>query len=168
MVIFNKKECEYIKSFYNTEEEFNSETIQDYGDLKIKFSKASSTKYISTTNEELINFVLEKLKPYDVISIPEIKFMKYEVGDKLARHTDFSKYGVDVIFKTYLFQLSDSDEYVGGDLIVGNEVQSRTQGSMTIINPTTPHEVTPVIKGQRVSLVVFLREKNLSIVKSII
>jgi predicted 2-oxoglutarate/Fe(II)-dependent dioxygenase YbiX len=167
MVIFSKEDCEYIKSVYYTENEFDATTVQDYGDVKIKFSNASS-KYVITQNKELTAFLLEKLKPHGVKSIPEIKYMKYQVGDNLARHTDFSKYGVDIIFKTYLFQLSDSDEYTGGDLIVGNTIQSREQGTMTVISPTTPHEVTKVTSGERLSLVIFLREENLNLSKSII
>lgn len=167
MVIFSKEDCEYIKSVYYTENEFDATTVQDYGDVKIKFSNASS-KYVITQNKELTSFLLEKLKPHGVKSIPEIKYMKYQVGDNLARHTDFSKYGVDIIFKTYLFQLSDSDEYTGGDLIVGNTIQSREQGTMTVISPTTPHEVTKVTSGERLSLVIFLREENLNLSKSII
>jgi len=167
MVIFSKEDCEYIKSVYYTENEIDASGIHDYGTVKIKFGNASS-KYAISQNQDLIDFLLEKLKPHGVKSIPQVKFMKYGVGDNLARHTDFSKYGVDIIFKTYLFQLSAPDDYVGGDLIVGRDVQSREQGSMCIINPTTPHEVTKVISGERLSLVIFLREKNLVFDKPII
>ena len=167
MIIFSKEECEYIKSIYYSETEIDASDIHDYGTVKIKFSSASS-KYVLTQNKGLRDFLLEKLKPHGVKSIPDVKYMRYQVGDSLARHTDFSKYGVDIIFKTYLFQLSASDEYVGGDLIVGSEIQSREQGSMVIINPTTPHEVTKIISGERLSLVLFLREKNLTLIKSVI
>lgn len=167
MVVFTPEECEYIKSFYNTEIEHSSNEVQKYGDVNIKFSN-SSTKYTSTQNEELIKFLENKLNQYGVKSIPLVKFMRYETGDNLARHTDFSKYGVDIIYKTYLIQLSKSDDYSGGDLIVGKDVQSREQGSLFIINPTTPHEVTKVLSGERISLVLFLREGNLNIQKTII
>jgi predicted 2-oxoglutarate/Fe(II)-dependent dioxygenase YbiX len=167
MVVFTPEECEYIKSFYIIESEHSSDEVQNYGSVKLKFSN-SSAKYISTTNEELIKFLETKLNKLGVKSIPLVKFMRYQTGDNLARHTDFSKYGVDIIYKTYLVQLSKSDDYVGGDLIVGNDIQSKEQGSLCIINPTTPHEVTKVISGERISLVLFLREENLNIVKSII
>jgi len=167
MVVFTPEECEYIKSFYDTESEHSSDEIQKYGDVTIKFSN-SSTKYTSTQNEELIKFLESKLNQYGVKSIPLVKFMRYQKGDKLARHTDFSKYGVDIIYKTYLVQLSDSNDYEGGDLIVGKEIASREQGSLSIINPTTPHEVTKVISGERLSMVLFLREANLNIKKTII
>lgn len=167
MVVFTPEECEWIKSFYDTDSEHSSDEVQKYGDVYIKFGK-SSTKYTSTKNEELIKFLENKLNQWGVKSIPLVKFMRYQTGDNLARHTDFSKYGVDIIYKTYLIQLSNSNEYEGGDLIVGKEIASREQGSLSIINPTTPHEVTKVISGERVSMVLFLREENLNITKSII
>lgn len=167
MVVFTQEECDYIKSFYYIENEYTADTVQDYGNVKIKFSNASS-KYVITENKELLNFLTDKLKPHGVKRIPQVKYMRYEAGDNLSRHTDFSKYGVDIIYKTYLFQLSKSEDYTGGDLIVGNDVQSREQGSMFIINPTTPHEVTKVLSGERLSLIIFLMEENLNIEKSII
>lgn len=167
MVVFTPNECEYIKSFYYTEHENSSDDIQQYGNVSIKFSN-SSAKFVSTANKELINFLVNKLKPYGIKSIPLVKFMRYEAGDNLARHTDFDKYGVDKIYKTFLIQLSDSDEYVGGDLIVGKDIQSKEQGTLSIINPTTPHEVTKVISGQRLSLVLFLTGDNLDLKKTII
>jgi predicted 2-oxoglutarate/Fe(II)-dependent dioxygenase YbiX len=167
MVIFTKEECEYIKSFYYTEKESSSNDVQHYGDVSIKFSN-SSAKFISTTNKELIEFLLNKLKPYGIKSIPMVKFMRYQTGDSLARHTDFDKYGVDKIYKTFLIQMSNSEDYVGGDLIVGKDVQSREQGWLSIINPTTPHEVTKMISGERISLVLFLSGENLDLKKSLI
>jgi predicted 2-oxoglutarate/Fe(II)-dependent dioxygenase YbiX len=167
MVIFSPDECEYIRSFYFAEKEHNSEEVQDYGKVQIKFSN-SSVKYIISTNEELITFLTKKLKSSGVKSIPSVKFMRYEAGDNLARHADFAKYGVNTIYKTYLVQLSKPDDYVGGDFILGDAIQSREQGSLFIINPTVPHEVTKVISGERMSLVLFLREENLDMVKSLI
>ncbi len=167
MVVFTNEECEYIKSFYYTESEQSSNDIQKYGNVSIRFSN-SSAKFISTTNKELIEFLLNKLKPYGIKSIPLVKFMRYEAGDNLARHTDFDKYGVDKIYKTFLIQLSKSNDYVGGDLIVGNDIQSREQGYLSIINPTTPHEVTKMISGERISLVLFLSGENLDFKKSLI
>jgi len=167
MIIFTEKECEYLKEFYTTETEHTSDEIQDYNAVKLKFSN-SSTKYITTTNKELLEFLQDRLKEHGVKSIPKVKFMKYVKGDNLARHTDFAKYGVDIIYKTYLFQLSKGDEYGGGDLIVGKDIQNRNQGSMCIINPTTPHEVTKVTWGERISMIIFLNEEHLNLKKTII
>lgn len=167
MVIFTPQECEYIKSFYTTELEQSADSVFDFGKVNIKFSNATN-KFVTTDNKELIDFLETKLSQWGVNSIPLVKFMRYQTGDKLIRHTDFSKYGVDIIYKTYLIQLSNPNDYVGGELIVGDVIQSREQGTLSIINPTTLHEVTMVTSGERISLVLFLMEEHLNVKKSII
>jgi predicted 2-oxoglutarate/Fe(II)-dependent dioxygenase YbiX len=94
--------------------------------------------------------------------------MKYVKGGSLAKHQDFSKYGVDIIYKTILVQLSESNDYIGGDLIVENTPQSRVIGSITTISPTAEHEVTKLENGERYSLVLFLHESDFDITKSMI
>jgi hypothetical protein len=168
MVIFSKKECEYIKSFYSQYDEMGSMDTQTLNGIPIKFRKGSDANYVIIDNAELNTFLLKKLNPLNVINIPTIKIMKYGVGGSLAQHQDFSKYGVDIIFKTILIQLSESDDYVGGDLIVDNQIQDRNIGSATVISPTAIHEVTKLKKGERYSLVLFLFESNFNIKKTLI
>lgn len=167
MVIFTPNECDYIKSFYTTESEQSSDVVRKYANRTIKFV-TSSLKFVTTENQELKDFLLNKLNIYGAKSIPIISFMKYVSGDKLARHTDLDKYGADKLYKTYVFQLSNSDDYTGGDLIVGNDIQSRELGSMVIITPTIGHEVTTVTSGERISMALFMLEDNLNLSKTII
>jgi hypothetical protein len=136
--------------------------------LQIKFRKGSDAKFTVVNNESLRSFLLEKLKPLKVKNIPSIKIMKYVKGGRLARHQDFAKYGVDTIYKTILVQLSDSFDYVGGDLIVENVQQSRDIGSIHIISPTAEHEITLLEDGERYSLVLFLYESDFDIQKTMI
>lgn len=168
MVIFSKGECEYIKSFYNLYQEIDGMDTHTLNGISIKFRKGSSAKFVTIDNSELNNFLLEKLKPIKVKNIPTIKIMKYGKGGSLAKHQDFSKYGVDIIYKTLLIQLSESTDYIGGDLIVENTPQSRVIGSLTIISPTDEHEVTTLESGERYSLVLFLYESDFDIQKTLI
>jgi hypothetical protein len=168
MVIFSKEECDYIKSFYQLYAEGDGMDIQILNGIPIKFRKGSEAKFVVINNEELKEFLLEKLKPLKVVNIPSIKIMKYVKGGSLAQHQDFSKYGVDIIFKTILIQLSESNDYVGGDLIVDNKIQNRNIGSITIISPTDIHEVTTLQSGERYSLVLFLFESDFDIKKSML
>lgn len=168
MVIFSKEECEYIKSFYNLYEEIDGMSTHTLNGIQIKFRKGSSAKFVTIDNSELRNFLLQKLKPLKVKTIPTIKIMKYGKGGSLAKHQDFSKYGVDIIYKTLLIQLSESTDYIGGDLVVENTPQSRVVGSLTTISPTDEHEVTTLESGERYSLVLFLYESDFDIQKTII
>ena len=168
MVMFSKEECEYIKSFYNLYKEVDGMDTHTLNGIPIKFRKGSSAKFVTIDNSELNNFLLEKLKPIKVKNIPTIKIMKYGKGGSLAKHQDFSKYGVDIIYKTVLIQLSESTDYIGGDLIVENTPQSRVIGSLTTISPTDVHEVTTLESGERYSLVLFLYESDFDIQKSML
>jgi len=168
MVIFSKEECEYIKSFYNLYEEIDGMDTHTLNGVSIKFRKGSSAKFVTINNSELNDFLLEKLKPLKVKNIPTIKIMKYGKGGSLAQHQDFSKYGVDIIYKTILVQLSESTDYIGGDLIVENTPQSRVIGSLTTISPTDVHEVTLLELGERYSLVLFLYESDFDVKKSML
>ena len=168
MVIFSKEECEYIKSFYQLYTEIDGMDTHTLNGIQIKFRKGSSAKFVTIDNSELRDFLLEKLSPLKIKNIPSIKIMKYGKGGSLAKHQDFSKYGVDIIYKTILVQLSESNDYIGGDLIVENTPQSRVIGSLTTISPTAEHEVTKLENGERYSLVLFLHESDFDITKSMI
>ncbi len=168
MVIFSKEECEYIKSFYSKFDEIDGMGTHTLNNLQIKFRKGSDAKFTIINDESLREFLLEKLKPLKVKNIPTIKIMKYVKGGSLAKHQDFSKYGVDTIFKTLLVQLSDSSDYIGGDLVVENTPQSRVIGTLNIISPTAEHEITKLEYGERYSLVLFLYESDFDIQKSMI
>jgi predicted 2-oxoglutarate/Fe(II)-dependent dioxygenase YbiX len=168
MVIFSKEECEYIKSFYQLYTESDGMATQILNGIPIKFRKGSDVKFVVIDNAELKEFLLTKLKPLKVTNIPSIKIMKYVEGGSLAQHQDFSKYGVDIIYKTILVQLSESDDYIGGDLIVDDVIQNRNIGSITIISPTAIHEIIKLKSGERYSLVLFLFESDFDIKKTLL
>ena len=169
MVIFSKEECEYIKSFYEKEKEIEASDLQDFKVVKIRFSsKKHSVRYSFPESDELQNFLVEKLKPFAVKNIPSVKLMVYREGDFLPEHQDFAKYGVDIMYKTIITQLSSSDSYTGGDLIVEGKVIDRTQGFTLSISPTDLHEIKKVESGERWSLVLFLKEGNMNLTKSIL
>lgn len=167
MVVFTPDECEYIKSFYYNEEAIDSTKIKGYSIDSIKFSKGVAS-YVDSTDVELLNFLCEKLNHIGVVSVPGAKIIRYQKSNFLARHSDFIKYGTRILHKTLIFQLSHSHEYVGGDFLIDDVVQSRQIGSVFSINPTTPHEVTEVISGERFSLGLFLTEENLQYNKTLI
>lgn len=169
MVLFSKEECEYIKSFYDWSKEIKASDLQDFDVIKIRFSaEKHSVKYSFPENLELKDFLVSKLTPFKVKEIPSVKLMIYKEGDFLPEHQDFAKYGVDIMFKTVIVQLSDSDDYTGGDLLVERVPVSRVQGYTLAISPTQIHEIKRVESGERWSLVLFLKEENFNIKKHIL
>ena len=85
--------------------------------------------------------------------------MIVDMKDNMYQHMD-STFGYNLKTEdrkiSFSIQLSDPDDYEGGELLLnhGNDcVVSKTKGSMTLFPSFTVHEVKPVTKGIRYSLV---------------
>tara|TARA_B100001996_G_scaffold277672_1_gene218205 strand:+ start:79 stop:672 length:594 start_codon:yes stop_codon:yes gene_type:complete len=93
---------------------------------------------------------------------------RYTVGHHYHTHRDFGPPRDDQTHTRKLslsLQLSDSDEYDGGDILMDmsgwtdnpNDSQfksmSRSKGSVIVFDSRTPHKVTPITRGTRYSLV---------------
>ena len=83
---------------------------------------------------------------------------KYSVGEFYGEHRDFGTNDDSITRKLSLtVQLSDEDSYEGGDLIFFNgsikDKAPRGKGSVIVFDSRLFHEITPVIKGTRYSLV---------------
>lgn len=117
------------------------------------------TDAIIANNETFWNFELEKIE--------RLQFTYYSSEEKgtYHAHTDPIPWSIPHNRKLSVsIQLSDPNEYEGGDLLIHNgDVFSATkQKGMAIFFPSyTLHEVTPVTKGERYSLVVWVHGPNL-------
>ena len=83
---------------------------------------------------------------------------KYSVGEFYGEHRDFGTNDDSITRKLSLtVQLSDEDSYEGGDLIFYNgsikDKAPRGRGSVIVFDSRVFHEITPIIRGVRYSLV---------------
>jgi len=111
---------------------------------------------ITEANDELWNFNI-----YDIVE--EIQYTEYHASDKghYDWHQDIGPGDASLRKISLTVQLTDSDLYEGGDLEIwqGGEVRDKTpRGSgIVIIFPSyMMHRVTPVTKGVRRSLVLWV------------
>ena len=82
--------------------------------------------------------------------------LRYEsaVADHFACHVDagpqFSSRKL-----SFSVQLTDPRDYRGGDLLFpgNNAIATRERGNVTVFSALVPHEVTPVLSGERFALV---------------
>ena len=73
-----------------------------------------------------------------------------------GQHSDLSRSWTYDSKMTFLLNLSP-DEYEGGDLIVDNRLTNfRKPGSVILFKSNLMHEVTPVTKGERITLTYFI------------
>lgn len=166
-MLFTNDDCDFFKSQWD-ENKVLDESYNKYAEylgnkVKIKTNKVKAN-YIRITDELVLNFILNKLKSEGIksISTKEVCLMKYSSGQYFGPHRDYPDYGTDRLNRTIVVQLSDSKEYTGGDLIVENKPQSRAKGSCISIKSNQIHEVTEITSGVRMTLVLFLLNKDIA------
>jgi PKHD-type hydroxylase len=173
-VIFTKEEVNSILLYMDTEEEIRFKIKYD-GILYQNGSKGTS-KRLDFTDTNM--WIFDKIKKWThdlnmgLIwkSTPYATFRRYREGDFFIKHTDdlrsdsiVKNRGVRVL--TIGVQLSDEDEYEGGDFLVWNkdkEISVNKQiGNAIMYSTYVPHEVKEIKKGMRTSLILFATDKNI-------
>ena len=89
-----------------------------------------------------------------------VQLSQYKIGQLYTKHVDFNG---DPDTKSHTrklsmsVQLSEKNSYDGGDLIIyyGGEqyIASKVKGTVIVFDSRLTHEVTPITKGERYSLV---------------
>ena len=165
---FTKEECEKIIEYGNTLELKNGEISYNLSPDnsmtetvrkgKIAFIPVNEdTKWIFQRLTDFVVHINDKYFNYDLIAINEIQFTVYEPGDFYQKHVD-TQYNVNPIRKLSAnIQLSDqSSMYEGGDLLLHCSntpaIAKKEQGIMTAFNSLALHELTPITKGTRYGL----------------
>ena len=152
-ILFSKEECE---------------SIILYNDTHITNWKMNDRKY----NSQPINYSLEtnwlfdKLKKFveteTNIQIKTIKkqihFHMFKKGDWFDKHNDIRDnriYAVGVLL---------SDNFIGGDFKLYNPIEqtlNKVVGNTYLFDVRIEHEITPILDGERFSLLWFLQKENI-------
>lgn len=121
---------------------------------------------IKEVNALNFNYIITFLEMLQFTEYDEVNKGMYRVhndsGDN--NHIDNS---VDIRKISFSVQLSDSVDYEGGDLILYGEEENqlkkmtRNKGDVIFFSSNIEHEVTPVTKGKRYSLVGWVNGPNL-------
>jgi len=111
-------------------------------------------------NRQYWNFDLEKIE-----TLQFTQYLSSEEGNYHA-HTDPAPWSLPHNRKLSMsLQLSDPNDYEGGELLLhlshNPTVISKQKGMMVFFPSHTLHEVTPVTKGERYSLVAWIHGPNL-------
>ena len=163
--LFLPHEVENITNFWDKDQTIKA-TIS--GDEKYKDElRKSSVMFIE--NSEKNNWIYEKLASlavqcnneryhFDLLGFhQELQLTKYSKGDFFDWHLDFGAGEISARKLSMTIQLSDPDEYEGGDLqfMINKEVVNapREKGTIVIFPSFIMHRITPVTKGIRQSIV---------------
>jgi len=163
-------ECDKLIKTLDTDELTGGELVGDYRDsivnknvrqtLNIDFQDKNLFKRLNTAtkiaNEQYFN--------YNIDSIDTLRFLKYGIGGTYNWHTDYGRHECSMRKLTAIIQLSDGNNYEGGDfefgltdkegtgLITGN----RTKGCLLVFPSFLSHRVTPITKGIRCSIITWM------------
>jgi PKHD-type hydroxylase len=123
-------------------------------------SEGRSTKISFIGNQAVKNYIQElvtsKYKNYVITEAEDLQFATYNVGDFYGPHYDADEKNKRIL--SISVQLSNPLDYEGGDLClygIGGSPSptANEQGTMVIFPSNLLHEVEPVTKGVRYSLV---------------
>ena len=185
--LFTDKECEQIMNLEGGRW-FESKTVNSI-DQELH---SINPFRISTQRQVLIpkdSFITENLKQFGVKKIIQTQkfryqeeldydkskniasILKYTKGGKFKRHQDRGSKGTEWRYRTILIQLSNEDEYEGGDLSVwdtnNNETKiSKQRGNAVMFDSRLYHQVHPLISGTRYVLVMWLPHESFEIKKT--
>ena len=153
-VIFTKSECDDIISIFKQNEikwKTNDRKYNSY-DLNIN----SENKWIFDRLKEFfeieMNLKINKMKEL-------IHFHKYIAGDWFGVHND------DRDNRLYSVGLLLNDDFIGGDFNLYNPdefILNKNTGNAYIFDVKIPHEITPILNGERYSLLWFLQKHHIN------
>jgi len=170
--IFTSKECDSIVK-YMTELQQTVYTVKIDGKY---IEEGCSLKSQDLEYNENTKWIYDKVKSYisnnvecEWIGEPHGIFRKYSIDDFFVKHKDnVDKIEADKRYLTVSIQLTSSDNYLGGNVIINEETYlSRNIGNTIMWGINVPHEVTKIKKGFRNALVFFVSTKHLKLVKKL-
>ena len=157
-ILFTKEECELIvnlskinqQDWKSKDRKYNSFTLNYNTDTDWLFGKLKSFFELDTQIEII------KLKS-------QIHFHKFTKGDWFGKHNDIRDnriYAVGVLL---------NDNFEGGDFKLYNpeeQILDKIVGNAYIFDVRIEHEITTILNGERYSLLWFLQNDNIKLLKN--
>ena len=165
--VFNNLECDFIidigKSLENIVATVNDDATVDTSIRKTNISwipVEEHTRWIYQRCTDAINDINKRFFNFDLMRIQSLQFTSYdEHGSFYGKHIDvMGSSGIGDHRKlSFSVQLSDPEDYTGGDLNLHHaqsyDTAKKDRGVATFFPSYCLHEVTPITSGKRYSLV---------------
>jgi hypothetical protein len=156
-ILFTKEECNWIIQLSNKYPLLGSNGRWDkFDNFKYKFYTLDSREDVTWIIERLCNY-FEKEMNLQMFSKPSVLNLHYfTIGDEFGKHIDkgnpIKEWNIGIVL---------NEDYVGGDYIIYDKndnpiVIDKKIGNVCIYQSQTPHEVTPVISGERWTIAMFI------------
>lgn len=166
---FTKEECERIIEIGNDRTQRQAKTLgedsQKIRDSEIAWLYPSDDmEWAYRKMTDIIMNLNERFFKFDIFGATEgFQFTKYTApGGKYGKHIDCAPNTI-IRKLSFTLQLSDPKDYEGGDLCLylndNADVMKKEQGHIALFPSYVLHEVKPVTKGTRYSLVSWITGK---------
>ena len=165
--VFSPDEVASIRGLWKPELVSESTLTDATGNSTDQNLRKSSLNFINP--EESVMWIFERLArnaielnnqrfQFDISGLNEgLQLAKYDQSDQFNWHSDFSGGPASQRKLSMSVQLSDPDEYQGGDLqfMINDQAHNalRTPGTLVVFPSFVMHRVTPITAGSRMSLV---------------
>jgi hypothetical protein len=152
-VLFKKNECDLIRNLFKINPQNWNSQDRKYNSQPINYS--SETKWLF---DKLKDFV-ERETNVEIRTIKKtIHFHKFTKGDWFGKHNDVRDnrlYAVGVLL---------NDNFEGGDFKLYNPneiILDKVIGNTYLFDVRIDHEIIPILKGERYSLLWFLENEHI-------
>ena len=137
----------------------NKENVWDLGENITSIKREDKNVEVAGIPLNRVNFLTERLKDIfnlvmseDFILEGPHYYIKYPTEGFHSTHRDDAPFGNFKRKKVVTLQISDSKDYVGGDLVIKGVKAPRAKGTAIIYDSNKFHEVTTVLEGTRFSI----------------
>lgn len=157
-ILFNKEECNTILNLVK-----NNQQNWKFKDRKYSSFTINSKKDTDWLFDKLKNYFTEETGIQLVKLKEEIHFHLFQKNDFFKKHNDTRDnrlYAIGVLL---------NDNFEGGDFNLYNPNEltlNKIIGNTYIFDVRIEHEITPILKGIRYSLLWFLQNENIKIKKN--
>ncbi len=165
--LFTKEECEQIIEIGKKKIPIDAKTKEKTDLRQSSISWLYSTDNLDWAFQKISNVVIDLNKKYfgfDIFGFNEgLQFTNYKApSGKYGKHIDRT-HGINVRKLSLSIQLNNPQDYQGGELWLYEDDRgiemNKEQGTLILFPSYTLHEVKPVTKGERNSLVTWITGK---------
>ena len=157
-VLLSEDEVSKILSLVDNPEWFNSKTV-DFNKNSLYSPNIRKSEECNVDNEVIESILLPKLTKYNIKSITgQTIILKYNEGCYFKEHRDRIDHNPHTSNRqqTLIVQLSDKEDYKGGELIVNKLPASKDKGTLVLFDSNELHELKTLTSGVRYCLVTWL------------
>ena len=130
---------------------------------KCDVSWIAELDWVSTIFTHYFHIANREIFEYDLTEMESVQVTRYDKNHFYGWHSDYGTSADKGLTRKLSMSiiLSDPEEYSGGKLQFidyQGKVQNvdKTRGTVVVFDSRTPHRVTPVLRGQRISLVAWM------------